>query len=127
MSLDLPSNLKSIRRSLKLRQSHIADALGLSISEISRIERGRRRLRVDQIEIWAKALGHRVSMVLYTGKPLLEDDEILLNRVATTLTHMTASEKGMLKGLLSSVPEDREMTGGKMRPGGSPYLNPYLS
>lgn len=74
--MDIASRVRSLRRAKRINQSLIADNLGLSVSEISRIERGRRRLRVDQLRTWAKSLGYRVELVFWeTGEDEADIDD----------------------------------------------------
>ncbi len=92
-----------MRKSGGHRQQRVAEALDLSVSAISRLERGIRGLRVEQLVAWAGCLGYRVEVVFY--EPVLAservdadpdgvlsslDDEcaMLLSEVAATLRHM---------------------------------------
>ncbi len=86
--MDTASRLRSLRRAKRINQSFIANQLGLSISEISRIERGRRRLRVDQLRVWARSIGYRVEMVFWeTG----EDDPDIDESARDVLQHVVAA------------------------------------
>lgn len=51
----------------------VAAAVGSTISAISRLERGHRSLRVDQLVAWAGSLGYRIDVVFW--KPTLSDQE----------------------------------------------------
>ncbi len=64
-ALKVAQRLKTTRRQGRHRQPFIADALGTSISEISRLERGMRGLRVEQLGPWAKQLGMQVEIVMW--------------------------------------------------------------
>jgi transcriptional regulator with XRE-family HTH domain len=93
--LDIAERLRELRRAKRIRQGHIAKNLDLSVSEISRIERGRRRLRVDQLAAWARCLGFRIELIFWEparGQDLaitLSDDERrVLTEVAASLRHM---------------------------------------
>ena len=102
--MNVPIILKTLRKSMRINQGVIADRLSLSVSEISRIECGRRRLRVDQLEEWAAALGRRVSVIVYKPaspeqSPLSDTDQALLGTVADAISTMTAREKAMLNAL----------------------------
>jgi transcriptional regulator with XRE-family HTH domain len=65
--------LRRFRKERGLRQEHVARALGLSVSAISRLERGIRGLRVEQLVAWAGSLGYRVELLFW--KPVLPADE----------------------------------------------------
>ncbi|MEZ4235869.1 MAG: helix-turn-helix transcriptional regulator [Myxococcota bacterium] len=97
------SRLRVMRRVQKAPQDIVAKAVGSSISAVSRLERGLRSLRVDQLVAWAGALGYRIDVVFW--KPTLAeeiwdpdhperamglDDECaaVLSEVASALPHM---------------------------------------
>ena len=88
---EIAERLRRMRRTKKIKQSRVAHDLGLSVSEISRIERGRRRLRVDQLKTWAQSLRFRVEVLFWESDQALElDDESLdvLREVAASLPSM---------------------------------------
>jgi transcriptional regulator with XRE-family HTH domain len=86
--VNIASRLRSLRRAKRINQSRIASSLGLSVSEISRIERGRRRLRVDQLRTWAQSLGYRVELVFWeTG----EDESDIDDSARAVLQHVVAA------------------------------------
>ena len=80
------------------RQQRVAEALDLSVSAVSRLERGIRGLRVEQLVAWAGCLGYRAEVVFYepivpteagADAPGLDDESVmLLAEVAATLRHM---------------------------------------
>jgi transcriptional regulator with XRE-family HTH domain len=95
--------LRRFRKDRGLRQEHVARALGLSVSAISRLERGIRGLRVEQLVAWAGSLGYRVELLFWTPMlpaeewpsadpdraPALDDECVaLLADVASALPHM---------------------------------------
>lgn len=67
------SRLRAMRRHQRAPQDVVAKAVGSSISAVSRLERGLRSLRVDQLVAWAGALGYRIDVVFW--KPTLEEEE----------------------------------------------------
>ena len=82
-----------MRRALHLGQDHIARHLDVSVSEISRLERGLRSLRVDQLDPWAKSLGFRAEIVMWVdpageGSGVDEDSLKVLEEVAASLPHL---------------------------------------
>ena len=93
--LDIADRLRRMRRALKVRQNHIADALDLSVSEISRIERGRRRLRVDQLATWAECLGYRVEVIFWRPEDMSSAQEALSEHEVDVLTEVAASLRKM--------------------------------
>ena len=92
---DIADRLRLIRRALKVRQNHIANALELSVSEISRIERGRRRLRVDQLATWARCLGYRVEVLFWEPDHRHELMDHLSDEELDVLTEVAASLRKM--------------------------------
>ncbi|HHO54083.1 MAG TPA: XRE family transcriptional regulator [Deltaproteobacteria bacterium] len=65
--------LRKMRREQRAPQDVVAQAVGSSISAVSRLERGLRSLRVDQLVAWAGALGYRIDVVFW--KPTLTEEE----------------------------------------------------
>ena len=91
-ALEVARRLKTMRRQQKLRQPHIAEALDISVSEISRLERGLRGLRVSQLGPWAKSLGQHVEVLMWTdhspdgtGGGIDDDSRRILAEVAESL------------------------------------------
>ncbi len=97
----IATRLRDARKRLGLRQQHVASAIDLSVSAVSRLERGIRGLRVEQLLAWAGALGYRVEVVLFepaTAKEawsegdeptMLSDEELsVLAEVAAVLPHI---------------------------------------
>ena len=86
----LASRLRASRRVQKLGQDHVAEALDVSVSEISRLERGIRSLRVEQIEPWADALGCKIQTIMWQerdgeSRPWDDSHNEVLAEVAATL------------------------------------------
>jgi len=91
-ALNVAKRLKAMRRAQRLRQPHIADALDISVSEISRLERGLRGLRVSQLGPWAKSLGRNVEILMWEdvnvdgpGGGIDDDSRRILAEVAESL------------------------------------------
>jgi transcriptional regulator with XRE-family HTH domain len=97
------ARLKALRKSQKSPQDIVAKAVGTSISAVSRLERGLRGLRVDQLVAWAGALGYRVDVVFWKPTTAAEqwdkehpelamglDDDCarVLSEVAAALPHV---------------------------------------
>jgi transcriptional regulator with XRE-family HTH domain len=61
---DLISVLRERRRLLDMRQSEVGARIGLSASEVSRIENGRRRFPLHLVDDWADALGLRIDVAV---------------------------------------------------------------
>jgi transcriptional regulator with XRE-family HTH domain len=100
-----------MRRAQKASQEVVANGLNTSVSAVSRLERGLRSLRVDQLVAWAGALGYRVDIVFWKpGTPAEQwdpehieramglDDACadVLSEVASGLNHMPAAKKRVL-------------------------------
>ncbi len=91
-ALEVAERLKTMRRGQRLRQPHIAEALDISVSEISRLERGLRGLRVSQLGPWAKSLGQNVEVLMWEdvevegpGGGVDDDSRQILAEVAESL------------------------------------------
>lgn len=69
----IANRLRNMRRIQKAPQDVVAQAVGSSISAVSRLERGLRSLRVDQLVAWSGALGYRIDVVFW--KPTLPSEE----------------------------------------------------
>jgi len=54
--MNIEKNIKKIRKESGINQEIIADALGVDTSVISNIEKGKRELKVSELEIIAKTL-----------------------------------------------------------------------
>ena len=63
---DLISVLRERRRRLDMRQAEVGAQIGLSASEVSRIENGRRRFPLHLVDDWANALGLRIDVAVKT-------------------------------------------------------------
>jgi transcriptional regulator with XRE-family HTH domain len=89
----------------------VASALGLSVSAVSRLERGIRGLRVEQLLAWAGTLGYRVDLVMWEPvmpdeawdpttdppPPVLDDEtRAVLREVAAALRHMPGPSRQAL-------------------------------
>lgn len=61
----IASRLRRMRQASKTGQEIVSKATGMSVSGISRLERGHRSLRVDLLVAWAGALGYRIDVVLW--------------------------------------------------------------
>ena len=90
-----------MRRFRRLGQEHIASHLDVSVSEISRLERGLRSLRVDQIDPWAKSLGFNVELVMWeaTSEHVEEVDAAslrVLEEVAAALPYLPSPAREAL-------------------------------
>ncbi len=86
--------LRELRRGLGLGQDHVAAALEVSVSEVSRLERGVRGLRVEQLDAWARSLARNAEVVLWTRNGprnvdhLPEEHLEVLELVASALPRM---------------------------------------
>ena len=95
--MQVHSRLRAIRRAMRLGQEVIAKYLGISVSEISRLERNLRRMRMDQLEPWAAALGFRVEVVLYESQePLDSESQTVMTAVAEGLPSMPSAAREAL-------------------------------
>ena len=96
----IAGRLAILRRRESVSQEVVAEAIGLSISGVSRLERGLRHLRVDQLVAWAGALGLRVDIVVWRPvegpgeadagavRARADDHDVVLAEVAAALPHL---------------------------------------
>lgn len=105
-ALHVASRLRNLRKVRKLGQDHVARFLDISVSEISRLERGVRGLRVEQLGPWARSLGCRAEVVFWdpiAASELEEEGHLdeealsLLADVAAALPHLSAPARRALR------------------------------
>ena len=88
----ISQRLRDLRKHQRIKQSVVAESLGLCVSAVSRLERGIRGLRVEQLMDWADALGHRVEIVFFEpttpDQQLSEEHTLVLAAVARALPHL---------------------------------------
>ena len=102
--------LRQMRRAQQLGQDHVADALDISVSEVSRLERGVRGLRVEQLGPWAHALQRSAEILFWhparprcagscdRGAINLDDESVeILEEVAAALPHMDVVAREALR------------------------------
>jgi transcriptional regulator with XRE-family HTH domain len=108
-ALDVASRLRELRRAQKIGQDVVARALEISVSEVSRLERGVRGVRLEQIAPWSEALGQRADLVLWdagTAQARMDPEaQAVLREVAAALPHMPSPAR---KALAQSVQIWRE-------------------
>jgi len=124
--IQVAGRLARLRRGESVPQQVVAEALGLSISGVSRLERGLRHLRVDQLVAWAGALGQRVEIVVWkptvrasaaayghAGPAGLDEEHIaVLAEVAAALPHLPEPVR---RSLLRKMREWKSNAGGAER------------
>lgn len=70
-SEELGQLFRDQRKRWGIRQAQVADVLGLSVSQVSRLESGERRIPIERMGPWAKALGLTLVIeVLYRDTPV---------------------------------------------------------
>ena len=70
--MKIEENIKAIRLSKSIKQQVIADALDLDVAVVSNIEKGKRELKVSELEIIANALGVSVVDLIVYPKVYIE-------------------------------------------------------
>lgn len=87
--MSLAARFRRFRRNKKLNQNVVAAGLKLSISEVSRMERQLRSIRVGQLQSWARSLGCRVEVLFWEdpkGEAPFDDKELeFLQEVAAAV------------------------------------------
>lgn len=71
--MKIEENIKAIRLSKSIKQQVIADALDLDVAVVSNIEKGKRELKVSELEIIANALGVSVVDLIVYPKVYVEE------------------------------------------------------
>lgn len=67
--MDVAKNIKEIRLQRSINQQIIADALGVDVAVISNIEKGKREIKVKELEIISNVLGVSViDLITYPKK-----------------------------------------------------------
>lgn len=67
--MDIAKNIKEIRLQRSINQQIIADALGVDVAVISNIEKGKREIKVKELEIISNVLGVSViDLITYPKK-----------------------------------------------------------
>jgi transcriptional regulator with XRE-family HTH domain len=99
------SRLKALRKQQKAPQEVVASAVGTSVSAVSRLERGLRGLRVDQLVAWAGALGYRIDVVFWTPATTAEQWDKERPELAMGLDDGCAAVLAEVASALPHVPE----------------------
>lgn len=73
--MDVVKNIISIRKEKGINQEIIADALHVDVAVISNIEKGKRELKVQELEIIAKALGVETLYLLTYPQVFIPKDK----------------------------------------------------
>jgi transcriptional regulator with XRE-family HTH domain len=119
---DIARKLKELRLRRGLSQGEVGLAIGLSASQVSRIESGKRGLSIEQLGPWSEALGVRAELILWepgnsgaglatlAGR-LAEEDTALLRQVAASLPHMTGPARAALGLVLTLWRSEIELEG----------------
>jgi len=84
--------VRELRRKKNWSQATLAEVVGMAISNLSNIERGRSRLGEDRAIILAEALGVKPEFLLFPNGFEREDLKPKLRRVRTKLAKMKKSE-----------------------------------
>lgn len=94
------ARLAGIRQDLKRKQSVVAEALAVSASAVSRLERGARTLSISRLWVWGQALGLRADVLLWQPlgehDALTDQDRALLSALARVLPGMPEPAKQSL-------------------------------
>lgn len=74
--MNIIENIKEIRLKKSINQQVIADALNVDVAVISNIEKGKRELKVRELEIISKVLGMSVIDLIAYPKKYVEQTSI---------------------------------------------------
>jgi transcriptional regulator with XRE-family HTH domain len=91
--IDIVKNLIELRKKHRVSQEVIADALKVDTSVISNIEKGKRELKVSELEVIAKALGVDVLYLITYPHVYEKKDENIKEPVEAVLQIKLQSDK----------------------------------
>lgn len=74
--MDIAKNIREIRLQKSINQKYIADALHVDDAVVSNIERGKRELKVSELEIISNVLGVSVVDLITYPKKYVESDMV---------------------------------------------------
>lgn len=74
--MDIAKNIREIRLQKSINQQDIADALHVDDAVVSNIERGKRELKVSELEIISNVLGVSVVDLITYPKKYVESDMV---------------------------------------------------
>lgn len=74
--MDIAKNIREIRLQKSINQKDIADALHVDDAVVSNIERGKRELKVSELEIISNVLGVSVVDLITYPKKYVESDMV---------------------------------------------------
>lgn len=83
--MDISKKIKEIRESKSLKQSEMADILGIEQTNYSRFERRGKKLTIEQLEQIASALGVSIKEILFDEKSDISDIELEKWQTKTSL------------------------------------------
>lgn len=101
MNMDVVKNIIEIRTEKRIKQEVLADALNVDTSVISKIEKGVRQLRVNELAIIAKVLDVDL-LYLFTYPKRYVDEKSIQSNDRVSITFEVATEKrDFLLGLVA--------------------------
>lgn len=105
--MSMYATLRAIRHDRNLGQRDIADALDLSVSEVSKLERGKRRIRLDQLPDWCAALGVDLVYLFVQDR----GTGMVLARLNDVMAGMEPAERRVFVGMLEALARYAEGNG----------------
>lgn len=111
------ARLRELRKEAGLTQDQLADRLGVSRVQVSRIERGISSTPMETILAWHSACGYRVSSIGLKAEQLMtdltlafqtmgEDDVRHLVRLARVWRKLTPSDRNVLAAIIGTHETD---------------------
>jgi len=99
--MDIIKNIEKLRKEKGVTQEVIADALGVDNSVISNIEKGKRELKVSELEIIASVLRVNVIDLFTYPKIFIDRDELERPERISVTFEVSPDKKDILLSLVT--------------------------
>ena len=104
--------VRAARKAVRLSQTDVAEALGLSKSGYGHYDRGRQPFTVEQIYQLSRVLGRSVEWLLGLEMGINDDEDKLLTRFRQLVSN--ASRCVIIETIEQQIALERELSGGQI-------------
>jgi len=111
--MEFPKRLAELRKSQRLTQQFLADAIGINVSQLKRYEAGTSQPTLDVLRKLAVSLSVSADLLLFDEHERDPDKELKLQFEA--VSHMPPDEKKIIQALLEGMiakHQTKQMVGG---------------